>query len=205
MTTSGSLADAHGRIEGNQPAALLGRATESATDLDGDGLPELLLGSPWEEGDAVASGAAFVVPGAAVATHGPVAGVATVVLLGGAEHDLGFGYGMADGGDMDADGHRELIVVAQANGDGTGTYDGRGQAYVFRGPVQGTLTVDDAILRVDGSHGDDRFGQYGAHGGSLCAGIDLNADGYDDWLAGAERYSPATSSGAIYSFYGGVW
>jgi len=204
LVASRSLADADGRISGNSSQDTLSRTLEVGSDFDGDGLPELIIGAPAEEQSAESAGAAYVVPGDDVARYAPVAEVASVSVFGGRTEGLKLGSGAIDGGDLDGDGKRELIVVAEALDWASKVHKGRGEAYVFRGPQEGTLTTDDAILTVFGPYPEDYFGGISGYGGSLFGDVDLNADGYDDWLAGA-ALANEDYAGAVYSFYGGVW
>lgn len=204
FTEGGSLADAEGRLLGPSSQSYLGTTVEVMPDFDGDGLPELLLGAPLAGEDD--EGRVYIIPGPAVASWAEVETLASVTVTGGGRENLYLGQGVFDGGDQDADGHRELLVAATWSDPG-GVLDESGRVYVFRGPLEGTLEPADAILTVHGDNAGDYLGynvvMVGA-GGKLLGGIDLNYDGFDDWLVGAELTGDKWR-GAVYSFYGGVW
>ncbi|MCK6503298.1 hypothetical protein L6R53_07860 [Myxococcota bacterium] len=205
LTEGGSLGDAHGRLEGPHARSAFGLTVEPMSDLDGDGLPDLLVGAPLAGEDGSYAGRAWVLSGAQAARWGPGSDVALLTIDGDGEEDLRLGVGMADAGDVDADGHADLLVAASQ--EGLDKWAGRGQVYAFRGPLAGTLTPDDATLTVSGNGADDHLGHQGLWffaGGSLLGDVDLNQDGYDDWIAGAELGSEGYA-GAIYLFYGGAW
>lgn len=204
LVESRSLADADGRISGNESRDVFGRVLEASKDLDDDGVPELIIGASFEDQSADSAGAAYLVPGHAVAQYALVPEVASLSLFGGRTEDLRFGSAAIDAGDLDGDGERELIIGAEALDENSKLNDGRGEAYVFRGPLEGTLTADDAILTVFGPYALDYFGGIAGYGGSLFADVDLNGDGYGDWLAGA-GLANESYAGAVYAFYGGVW
>lgn len=202
LTTGGSLADADGRLEGPESRSRLGRAVESAEDIDGDGLPDLLLGAPYTDAGAPYAGRAWAVPGARATSRGPVQAAASATFDGDGDEDLFLGYGLADGGDMDGDGQREVLVGAKDEEDSAS--GSRGKVFVFRGPLSGVFVPSDAVQTVNGNSGNEQFGYYDSHGGSLLGAVDINGDGYDDWLAGAER-TDQDYIGAAYLFYGGAW
>lgn len=200
---SGSLEDAAGRIEGPEVKSWLGHGTEALPDLDGDGLPELALGAPSV--GAEDEGRAYIVPGSRVGSWAMVEDLATIRVAGDRPW-LYLGKGVYDGGDQDGDGHRELLVAGVWE-DEDGVLSESGRVWVFRGPLAGTLTPADAILTVHGDLPGDRFGynSFMAEGGAeLLGGLDLNGDGFQDWLAGAELESDEWR-GAVYAFFGGVW
>ncbi len=204
FSEGGSLADVEGRLLGPSSQSYLGTTVEVMPDFDGDGLPELLLGAPLAGEDD--EGRVYIIPGPAVASWAEVETLASVTVTGGGRENLYLGQGVFDGGDQDADGHRELLVAATWSDPG-GVLDESGRVYVFRGPLEGTLEPADAILTVHGDNAGDYLGynvvMVGA-GGKLLGGIDLNYDGFDDWLVGAELTGDKWR-GAVYSFYGGVW
>ncbi len=106
--------------------------------------------------------------------------------------DAEFGYAVAAAGDLDGDGHGELIIGAhQMSVDSVQT----GAAYVFAGDSSGA-TEAVRLLPSDGAAGD-RFGEAAGGGG------DLNGDGWLDLVVGARASDAgATDGGAVYVFYG---
>ncbi len=83
-------------------------------------------------------------------------------------------------GDVDGDGHDDVLVGARYNDDGGSA---AGAAYVVLGPVTGTLDLSLADAKLVGEEGGDLAG-YGVSGAG-----DVDGDGHDDVLVGAYGYS----------------
>jgi hypothetical protein len=106
---------------GAEPGAQLGAAVAAAGDVDGDGRPDLLLGSPGEAG----RGSVRLVSGAD--------GALLLVQFGDSQGDA-FGAAVAGAGDLDGDGAADWIVGARWDDDG-GAQSGTARAYSAYGRV----------------------------------------------------------------------
>ncbi len=184
------LADADAVLWGSD-ASFLGWSIDGGEDLTGDGTPDLLLGAYASDVGSTDSGVAWVVPGPISGAH--VVDEVAIGIVG--ERDDWLGYCVAIGGDQDGDGHREVLLGAPYDDLGdTAT----GSLLVFNTPVDADYMVADAT--VHGETNYDRLGYWVADGG------DIDGDGYDDLLAGAE-YGDflRVDAGAVWVIPGPVW
>lgn len=193
-------------LSGVEPGQGVGLALGTAGDLDGDGWSEPWIASPGHPGGAGA--------GALDLLRGP-AGTGSALLGcadldgGGVADDCGFDARLvgveegdaaaidgdapvAAGGDLDGDGHGDLVVGAPGLGDGAD--EARGGASVLYGPIsweEASLAVGAARLLGEPGH---RAGR------SLAVAGDFDADGFDDVAVGA----PGADAGAVHLIYGGA-
>jgi hypothetical protein len=159
-----------------------------AADLDGDGLSDLVIVSPWSSaGDGTGS----------VYIHSDPLNSQSfddgVALYGDSGSYLGVGLGL---GDQDDDGQADLFLGAPGATDADD--QDMGAAYLVRGPISADGVVSDiADLTIWGTVENDRFGTSATLLG------DQDGDGYDELVVGAV-YSDAggTYSGALYVFSG---
>ena len=171
LTISGETA---GWGDAQHPGDAVGAILALVGDQDGDGLDDVAIGMT----DLLSGhpeGSVAVVSGAAVGSVGVSGAFAT--LTGTTLNDQAGQVSAV--GDVNGDGFDDLVVGAKYHATlGAFTYDGA--AYVVYGPVSGTIGLATADVRLNGAVSWDSAGsRIGAAG-------DVNGDGHDDFLVGAE-------------------
>ncbi|MEQ9643583.1 MAG: hypothetical protein RIM84_26430 [Alphaproteobacteria bacterium] len=159
----------------------LGQSVSGGGDVNGDGIPDLVIGAYLLDGGAANSGGAYVVFGgdttfdSAVDVVGGL-GTTSIRLRGEATSD-GAGAGVSVVGDVNNDGIDDILIGAPGNG-------GKGAGYVVFGSASLATNIDL------GSLGSDGFKISGAYtGDSVGAAVaiigDVDDDGIDDLVLGA--------------------
>ena len=111
------------RMDGATPGELAGRAVSGAGDVNGDRRPDLLVGAPGafsgsQEGDRKARGIAYVVFGKSSATPIDLGRLGTGGFqITGRRFPFpdAFGVTVSGAGDVDRDGHADVIVGSAGN------------------------------------------------------------------------------------------
>ncbi len=173
-------------FSGPSQTSKAGSSLNGGEDLDGDGIPDLLIGAPHA---LDLRGAVYLISGSNV-RNSALPGNAAVLhggLLGARA-----GTSVASVGDFDGDGQADLLVGAPGAGNKT-----EGAAFLVLGPVTDSLSLDDADATWTSP-------TTGAHMGlAVAGGEDLDGDGRSEILlvAGGEEGDEASVGGA-YLVYG---
>ncbi len=166
------LADGSYQAWGYGDAA--GWAVAGGGDLDADGNDDLVIGAPDASTVGLDAGAAYVV-------YGPGTGSSSLGEARGAIHGDSAsqftGCSVAMIPDTDGDGFDDLLIGAA--GSGISGVAVAGGAYLFNGPVTGTLSISDADASLQADSSSDQAGA------SVAAAGDVNGDGSGDLLVGA--------------------
>ena len=199
-------------LDGNNGFRLDGSAADDAAgvvsglgDINGDGFGDLLVGAPGHNGSGALSGSAYVVFGKSSGFGASPALNALAAEDGfridGAAAGDGAGFSVSNAGDINGDGLNDLVIGAsRADPQGADA----GAAYVVFGKTSGFgtslalngLAAEDGF-RIEGVAAGDRAGY------SVRAAGDVNGDGYDDLLLGANAADPnGDASGAAYLLFG---
>ncbi len=174
-------------LESNQVNTHLGYSVSGAGDLNGDGYADLVVGANLYTGGQLNEGAAFVY-------YGGAAGIGTTpTVLESNQAGAQLGYSVSGAGDLNGDGHADLVVGAARWGGGE---IDEGAAFVYYGGTAGVGTTP-AVLESN---------QGGAYFGSSVSGAgDLNGDGYADLVVGAPGYNNVEfDEGAAFVYDGGA-
>jgi len=168
-----------GELDGDQA----GVSVAFVGDIDGDGRGDLGAG-----GHAWPGGSEW---GVAYLITGPVSGAVDLATatarIEGAAHGDRAGHPVDGAGDIDGDGHDELLVAASEDWS---LAAGAGAAYLFTGPISGNLDT----TRADEIWYGEADGDHAAAG--LVGGADVSGDGALDVVIGA--FDHEASAGAVY-------
>ncbi len=159
-------------------------------DIDGDGLPDILVGA---YGRTTTAGAVGVWNNTAITGGAEDLSLDATLLVTGEASTDNLGYSAQIIGDLDGDGMQDLLLGAPAASSTTKP----GKAYVFYGvnTLSGTVSASLADAVISGSNNGDRFG-------FAVAGLgDTNGDGQNDFLVTADYAdTSATNAGTAYVF-----
>ena len=175
-----SLGVADASFWGEHPGDELGSRMASAGDVNGDGLDDLLLGSPFNDEGGNLAGQVYLVLGRQSGwTMDTPVHQADASFIGEAEGDWA-GVSLNGAGDVDGDGLDDIVISAMGNSEAGNQ---SGQVYLVFGRVQG-WNMDTILSNVDASYsGED---EYDYTGSSTAGAGDINEDGFDDILASAK-------------------
>ncbi len=169
------LGAAEGTFTGTARNEAVGSAVAGGWDLDGDALPDLLVGAPAASTGGSGSGSAYVVSGLITGSRS----TAGASLVGEDPGDYA-GSAVAVAEDVNGDGAADALVVAYGDDSG-GTSSG--SAYVLFGPLSGTIDLSTADAKLVGEAANDTVSSIDAPG-------DLDGDGLGDVLVGAYGGGP---------------
>jgi hypothetical protein len=157
------------------PGESYGWAVADLTDIDGDGVKEVISGAPFNGALGIRTGRLEVRSGATGALLHEFNGLASEDFLG---------YAIADAGDVDGDGVADIVA------GGPRTAGVTGKAVVWSGAT-------GAVLHTLVGPADTTF-----LGGAVSGAGDINGDGHDDLLVGAPLSPAGVNDGVAYVFSG---
>jgi uncharacterized protein (DUF2147 family) len=175
-------------INGGAPGDYSGISVSGAGDVDGDGLDDLIIGADRADPSGkLGAGRSYVVfgkkTGNVVELSNVSGGIGGFLINGGAPGDYS-GISVSSAGDVNGDGLDDLIIgAARANPSGR---LGAGRSYVVFGKKTGNVVelsnVSGGIggFLINGGAPGDRSGI------SVSSAGDVNGDGLDDLIIGAD-------------------
>ena len=180
-------------IWGERRGQRVGRAVDSSSDLDGDGLADIALGAYFDSTHGDLAGLVYIVEG----------GITDDLYLEDADARLFYdeegaavGRDVATAGDIDCDGLGDLVIGAP------GASSAAGAAFVVTQTPSTDIDLADAALIILGGDPDGYLGYAVGSDG------DTNADGLADARVSApgQHGAPTDSSlpGVLGIFYGGA-
>ena len=179
-TTSAALLQIAGAAAGDGA----GYANALVSDVDGDGVDDVLIG-------AASANKVYVVLGPLTADLDLSAADTTLTQSGGA-----FGLAVGGVGDLDGDGYGDIAASQKDQVSGSAH---RANVYLYAGAASGVASSSEvALAGISGSDSSEE--------GRVVEGLgDFDGDGYDDLVVGAPHVDvTASNQGAAYLVLGPV-
>lgn len=170
------------KLESNKTGAWFGCAVAHGGDLNDDGFSEIVIGAMNYSNGQPEEGALYIFPGS---SNGP--DPAGLRIIESDQEDARLGNAVAPTGDLNGDGHDDIVAGAF----GVGEYDA-GAIFIGYGSANSlnSLTLDCIKGIQDQAH----FGWDASGAG------DVNGDGFGDVIVGSNAYD--NGDGAAHIYYG---
>ncbi len=152
---------------GEDPGDYLGYSIAPVGDYNGDGFDDVVVGAPFYDDTGGNEGRAYLYFGGYDFDQ-----YYDLAFTGISPDDL-FGYRVSGGGDFNGDGFGDMAVTAIANDAGGSN---AGTVYLYLGYDPPNISIDLEL------HGDEQGGYFGD---AVVGPIDLNGDGYGDFVVSA--------------------
>jgi Na+-transporting NADH:ubiquinone oxidoreductase subunit NqrB len=177
----------------DQAGANYGYSVANAGDVNGDGYDDVIVGAYLYDTTKSFAGKAYLY-------FGSTSGLSTSASWNSSGDNkiaAFYGWSVASAGDVNMDGYDDVIVGAYGYNTLTPNTDA-GKAYLYLGGASG---LSDSASWT--SSGDDQA--YAFYGYSVASAGDVNGDGYDDVIVGANEYTTANiRAGKAYLYLGGA-
>jgi len=186
-TSSGLVSAPTLAIDGSSPDAMFGYSVSEAGDVNGDGMGDILVGSPYYDGGLTQRGLVQAYAGSAN-------GVSSTPLWSsiGENSFAYFGISVTGAGDVNGDGYSDVLIGSSGFSGGEVS---EGKAYLYQGSVSGPSSAP--AWTQESNQADARFGI------SVSRAGDVNGDGFGDILIGADHYENGQSGeGRAFAYYG---
>ena len=188
VSFGGSLAAATARFSAEDDDDWLGWALAAVGDMNADGYDDFAMGAYGNDGGDSEAGKAYLLAGRSAGVWAAEMAVGSEALASfqGEDRDDQAGYAVAGAGDMNGDGHRDLLIGARTE-DTVG--DAGGAVYLLCGPLSGASDLEEADAKLVAEDDDANVGC------SLAGGWDVDGDGLDDILIGASGQAGGGATG----------
>ncbi len=186
-SNTGLSATANWTAESDQVNAYFGVSVGTAGDVNNDGFDDVIVGANAYDNGEPNEGRAFVYYGSNSGLTTPAAWTAE-----SDQANAYFGSSVGTAGDVNNDGYDDVIVGAYTYDNGE---PNEGRAFVYHGSNTGLSAT--ANWTAESDQADALFGF------SVGPAGDVNNDGYDDVIVGANAYDNGqVYEGAAFVFYG---
>jgi len=156
-----------------------GRMVAGAGDVNGDGYDDFLIGAYRNDDSSIEAGQTYLILGKASGWAMDVDLSASIASFHGEDaYDMS-GFSATGAGDVNGDGYDDILIGSPGNTDGG---DKAGQTYLILGKSSG-WTMDTDLSASNASFWGEATGD--GSGYSVAGAGDVNGDGYDDILIGA--------------------
>ena len=189
-----------------------GSTVSGAGDVNGDGIDDVIIGAGSADPNGVHNaGESYVVFGGVGVGSGGSLDLSTLngmngFVCNGIDSRDYCGHSVSGAGDVNGDGFGDLIIGA-ASADPGGSYSAGESYVVFGGATVGSGGTLD-LSSLNGANGFicNGIDTYDESGISVSGAGDLNGDGFDDIIIGADYADPngASTGGESYVVFGGI-
>ncbi|MCC1494328.1 FG-GAP-like repeat-containing protein [Cognatishimia sp. F0-27] len=199
------------RIDGDVANGRSGTAVSDAGDVNGDGIDDVIIGTPYGAFNSFANDADDVFSKAHVVfgSTDPFAASIGVDALDGTNgfsvaakipFNIEFAQAVSSAGDLNGDGVDDIVIGAY--GVSTGARYRNGEVYVVFGSTD-AFAAEISVSDLDGSNGFELIGTNDVDyaGNAVASAGDINGDGIDDLIVGARQLN-GQGPGKTYVVFG---